>query len=204
MDVSLLKVKRLKVKSMKVKCMEVKAMKVNQMDVKDVFIGKLSRLIFRSAEHFSQISVVAFVLCFMSACSHFSGGMEKPRMQLVDFDVVSAEGFAPRFAVTIEVSNPNSFDLKVKGASYSLGLQGFDLIEGVSNRLPVVPAYGSEIVRLEARANLVESYKFFRSVMNEGADNVAYHMSLKLDSGGLFSSVYLEDEGRIDLSELKQ
>ena len=56
----------------------------------------------------------------------------------------------PRFEIGLHIINPNRQPLTLTGVAYTISIEGYRIMTGVSNTLPVIEAYGEGEVRLEA------------------------------------------------------
>lgn len=105
----------------------------------------------------------------------------------------------PGFEIGLRVVNPNREPLKLVGASYTVRLEGRDVINGVANDLPVIEGYGEGTFTLTASANLIAGAAFVSDVLRTGKDNVSYELEAKLDVGGLRPTIRVRDAGEIAL-----
>ncbi|MBB6520438.1 LEA type 2 family protein [Pseudoteredinibacter isoporae] len=140
------------------------------------------------------------LLGVLSACSHLPNTFEEPRLQVLDIQMLPGENLSPTFNIKLKVDNPNRFDLDVVGASYSVSLQGFEVIHGVAKDIPTIGAYDSEEFTVKAQANVIQGVRLLNKLMQKQHEPLNYRMSLKLDTGSLFSAIRIEDEGKIDLN----
>lgn len=105
----------------------------------------------------------------------------------------------PAFEIGLRVMNPNREPLKLVGASYTVSLEGRDLIKGVANDLPVIEGYGEGTFTLAASADLIAGARFVSDVLRNEKDSVSYELEAKLDVGGLRPAIRVRDAGEINL-----
>ena len=104
--------------------------------------------------------LTAFVLsaCLsLSGCAGMSPGYENPTVSVQSFKPIpSSDGSGlPKFEIVLSVINPNLEPLELAGVSYTISLDGNDIIKGVGNELPVIEGYGEGSFTLTAGVNLL-------------------------------------------------
>lgn len=142
------------------------------------------------------------VLLGISGCAGMGGGYETPTVTVQSFRPVAsgdASGL-PQFEIVLHVVNPNLKPLELAGVSYTISLNGHDLIKGVSNELPVIEGYGEGSVTLRAGFNLFAGIQLFRSLMQQETDTFDYRFEAKLDPGAFRPKIRISDTGSISLS----
>lgn len=147
--------------------------------------------------------LLLLLLGTLSACSHLPNAFEEPRLQVLDIQMLPGNNLSPTFKIKLKVDNPNRFDLDVVGASYGVSLQGFEVIHGVAKDIPTISAYDSQEFSVEAQANVVQGVRLLNKLMQKQNEPLNYRMSLKLDTGSLFSAIRIEDEGEISLTDVR-
>lgn len=95
--------------------------------------------------------MVMMALALLSACSltHF----EKPRLDVVDIQLLKGDLLQQQLKVRMRVDNPNDRELPVRGITYELQLSGEAFAHGESERDFVVPALGSAEFDVSVTAN---------------------------------------------------
>jgi len=58
--------------------------------------------------------------------------LEPPKLVLTSIEVGAIQGLSQEFIIGVSVANPNAKALALRGVSYSLALNSFELIQGVS------------------------------------------------------------------------
>lgn len=106
----------------------------------------------------------------------------------------------PAFAIGLRVINPNPEALTLRGISYTVSLDGYDVIKGVGNNLPVIEGYGEGEFNLTASANLLAGVRLFSDLMKSNKDTFGYGVEAKLDIGAFRPSIRVRDGGEISLS----
>ena len=144
-----------------------------------------------------------FCLSFfiLSACSTLKPlDFEDPSVTVNSVRVIPSEGVAPQFEISLHIINPNSISLPLKGVAYSVSVEDKKILTGVSNKLPVIEAYGEGDVTLRASANLLNSIRLITSLMQKNSDKVTYTLDAKLDLGTLIPDIRISEKGEITLT----
>jgi len=136
----------------------------------------------------------------LAGCATLQPDFETPTVEVVAVRMIPAEGILPRFNVDLRVTNPNRSDLPIKGATYSLELEGLELISGLTNDLPRIPAYGEETITLDMALNWMEGVKLLNQLAREPKDSLSYELKAKLDVGLLLPAIRVEETGRLSLA----
>jgi LEA14-like dessication related protein len=137
------------------------------------------------------------MLCLLAlqACGAMRPGFESPTITVSSFRPVSAQGALPEFEIGLHVINPNAEALTLRGIAYTVSLNGRELIQGVSNELPVIEGYGTGDFSLHATADLIGGIRFFSDLMNGENDGVHYELEAKLDVGKFLPAIRIKDSG---------
>jgi Late embryogenesis abundant protein len=150
--------------------------------------------------HNGSIAALLVTLAVLSqGCAGLRPGYETPTVTINSFRTLPSEGVLPTFEIGLHVINPNSEALKLRGVSYTISLEGHDIIKGVGNDLPTIDAYGEGQFKLTAAANLFAGIQLINELMSGANDNLKYEFAAKLDIGLLRPALRVSDTGRIDL-----
>ncbi len=139
------------------------------------------------------------MLLALQACAAMRPGFETPTVTVSSFRTLPSEGALPNFEIGLEVINPNSQPLKLAGISYTISLDGHDLIKGVGNNLPVIEAYGTGQLTVTAAANLFAGIRLFQGMLADNKDSFDYTFKAKLDVGTFQPAIRITDSGSIAL-----
>ncbi len=140
------------------------------------------------------------VLLLLAGCAGLRPGYERPTVAVSSFRALPGGGALPEFEIGLQVINPNPEPLELRGVSYSISLEGHELIKGVANNLPVVEGYGQEAVTLTASANLLAGIRLVTDLMSGPRESFRYEFRAKLDPGALIPSIRITDAGEINLT----
>lgn len=137
----------------------------------------------------------------LAGCAGMGTGYETPSVSVQSFRPLSSgDGSGlPTFEIVLHVINPNLEPLQLAGVSYTISLDGHDVIKGVGNQLPVIEGYGEGSLTLTAGFNLFAGIQLFRSLMDKQDGAFDYRFEAKLDPGALRRKIRISDSGSIAL-----
>jgi LEA14-like dessication related protein len=138
----------------------------------------------------------------LAGCVGLSSDYETPTVSVQSFRPAPSgdTGGLPAFEITLHVINPNLEPLELAGVSYTIALDGHDIIKGVSNEIPVIEGYGDGSFTLTARVDVIAGIRLFRSLMKQAGDSFEYSFEAKLDPGAFRPKIRVTDSGSISLS----
>jgi len=144
-----------------------------------------------------------FILSLLvSGCANLQPIYETPTVSITSFNTIPTEGMIPRFQIGLHIVNPNRTKLQFKGISYTVSLEGHNIIAGVSNNLPEIEAYGEGDIILNASVDLFNSIGFISDLIrNQGKERISYDLNTKLDTGVLHSLIRVSKKGTISLTQ---
>jgi len=145
-------------------------------------------------------ALLLLIISLASGCAGQISEYEDPKVSVTSVKSLSGEGRGPRFEIGLNIKNPNRSALKLSGLSYSLHLEGHEVLSGVSNQLPVIEPYGEEDITIQASVDLLSSIRLVVDLMNKKRDKLSYALKAKLDPGGLRPNIHVTREGEIALS----
>ncbi len=140
------------------------------------------------------------VLLTIGACATLRPDFEKPTVTVRSIRLLPDQGIAPRFEIGLHIVNPNRTPLNLRGIAYTLRLEGYTILSGAANDLPVIEGYGQDDVTLIAAASLLSSIRFFGDLIDRHREIIAYDLDIKLDIGGFAPRLHFTESGSFDLS----
>lgn len=147
-----------------------------------------------------RLLLLIFTLCFLCGCAGtMRPGFEPPVVSLQTFKMLPQESVSPRFEIGLHIINPNRDPLNFAGIFYTVGIEGYNVLSGVSNDLPTVEPYGEAKITLLADVDLFKGIKLITSLLQEPRDTFKYSFEAKLDLGGFSPNTYVKEEGEINL-----
>lgn len=142
-----------------------------------------------------------FALMFLFAgCASFPTGLEEPNVKVTSLRLLPSQGMEQRIAVGLSITNPNGRDLSLRGISYTIGIENFDLLSGVTSQVPTLKAYEETPVTVEVSANLLSVARLVEHFSRRGIeDDVDYRFRAKLDFSRWLPPMRVEEQGSIKL-----
>ncbi|MBC2711393.1 MAG: LEA type 2 family protein [Desulfosarcina sp.] len=144
--------------------------------------------------------IVYAALLMITGCATLHPDFETPTVTVTAIRALPSESIAPRFEIDLQIINPNRTALNLHGIAYSLKLEGYKILTGVANDLPIIDGYSEGDVTLIATTSLLSSIRFFADLMNAQRGAIAYELEAKLDLGGFRPNIHVGEKGEINLS----
>jgi len=174
-----------------------------QIGLKKLMIQTSNLKVFSMTKSLSLFSLRASVLALLlivSGCASLSMSFEKPDVKLISVSLLPSDGLAQNLAIKLRVTNPNSATLPLVGMKYSLSLQGYDLISGVTRDIGSIPGYSDTDVELSATVDWINGLRLIRSLVAKPGSSVSYELDAKLDPGEFLPAFHVVERGMVDLS----
>jgi LEA14-like dessication related protein len=154
---------------------------------------------------YSRVGASGIVICIvllsvLQGCTGMRPGYETPTVTVKNFRTLPSDAALPNFEIVLHVINPNREQLKLQGVSYTVSLDGHELVKGVGNELPVIEGYGKGDLTLTASANLFAGIGLIRDMMSSPKDSFTYDLEAKLDVGTFTPAIRVRDKGEISLA----
>ncbi len=141
-------------------------------------------------------------LVLLAGCSTLTQDFDPPKVTLDSFRGLPGQEGMPRFEIKLRVANPNVEALDIAGISYTVEVQGSELLSGVSNDVPRIEGYTEEIVTLESSLSLFHLLKLLASLGLQPQDEIAYKLGAKIDFAGFIPTQRVEEKGVFDLNKV--
>jgi hypothetical protein len=151
--------------------------------------------ILRSVDCGSFLLISGLWLGLVAGCTTLRPDFETPSVNVTSFTPLPSQSFTPIFEIGMRVVNPNSTKLSLRGMSYKVYLNDYEVVEGAANELPVVPAYGEADFKVIAAVSLMEGMRFVQDMLKNANGQVAYRLKVKLDVGAMIPSIRIEKTG---------
>ena len=147
------------------------------------------------------LSVLLVLVCVMvGACAHRGADLEPPKIRVDSIQVLEPRGLNQRFRVGLRVINPNDRVLPIKGMSYSLALNGYELLDGVTNKVPTLEPFSETLVEVEAVTDLVGALRFLNNLVQQNAtENLAYTLTADVNVQGWLGKITVKETGEVPL-----
>lgn len=152
---------------------------------------------------FGSLIFIVIALLQLNACTHMLKGFDEPSIQLNSVNLLQGDSSAVGLKLGLRVTNPNDFALSVNGIAYKVSLDGLNVLEGVENQVPEIPAYGSAEFDVIATVDLLQGVRLVSRLMTQPKEKIKYSIETKLDvGGGLWPALRIYDRGEINIGKL--
>lgn len=148
---------------------------------------------------FGLLFVIWFFFLLVGCAGMMRSSLSPPDVSLQTFKVLPQQGVGPRFEIGLHIINPNREPLNFIGIYYTVDIEGYKVLSGVSNNLPTVEPYGEADIYLEADVDLLSGIRLLSSLMNDPRDSFKYGFKAKLDPRGYAPDIIIQEEGEFNL-----
>ncbi|HSX84220.1 MAG TPA: LEA type 2 family protein [Cellvibrio sp.] len=141
----------------------------------------------------------------LAGCSSLQPKLEQPTVKVAGLQLLPAQGLTQPIEVSLLIANPNDRDLTLRGMSYTVGIENFDVLSGVSDQLPTLAAYQETPVKVVVTANVLQLVRLIEHFGRNGVkENVNYNFSAKLDFSAWLPALRVNEKGSIPLAAKKR
>jgi LEA14-like dessication related protein len=148
-----------------------------------------------------MIKAFLFATILLQGCAFLSPNLEEPTVKINSLSLGKSTGLNQSFNIGLLIANPNAAAIPVVGMKYTLSLNGYDLLSGVTNNIPTLVGYTETPVTIEASADLVSALRLVNSLANKPQNKLAYALSAKLDLKGWSFPLNVTEAGEISLRQ---
>jgi LEA14-like dessication related protein len=135
----------------------------------------------------------------LTGCTTMAPGYEQPQVNVTSFKLAPESTSGPRFNIGLQVVNPNRTELRLAGMTYSIEIEGNRLMSGAQNELPVVAAYGTADILVQASPSLLGGVRLVADLLSGPGAALDYTFKARLDAGGMLQQIRVEESGSFDL-----
>lgn len=154
--------------------------------------------------HGKNIFFITVCLLF-AGCTNLQPKLEQPTVKVAGLQLLPAQGFNQPIEVSLLIANPNDRDLSLRGISYTIGIENFDVLSGVSSELPVLTACKETPVKVVVTANVLQLVKLLEHFGRNGIRaEVNYNFSAKLDFSAWLPALRVNEKGAIPLVQKRK
>lgn len=144
----------------------------------------------------SLTGLLGFAAFMLSACASLGMNYEKPKVAVTSIKMKEPQGLSQRFGIGLNISNPNAVALPIKGMSYALRVNGYELVQGVTNNIGELAAFGETKVELDAATDLVSALRLANDFLKGGnSQETRYTFEAKISVSGLPRPLVVEQTG---------
>lgn len=143
-----------------------------------------------------------FFICLIllvGGCASLSPDFDPPKVTVESVESLPGATGGPRFGIKLRVTNPNTQALDIAGISYTIAIMGKELINGVTNDVPVIEGYSEEMMTLEAGINMFQLLRLLAGLGKNSSDALEYRFSAKIDFNGFVPTQRVEETGVLNL-----
>lgn len=141
----------------------------------------------------------------LASCSSLQPKLEQPTVKVSGLQLLPAQGFTQPIELSLLIANPNDRDLTLRGISYTIGIENFDVLSGVSDDLPTLGAYKETPVKIVVTANVIQLVRLLEHFNRAGVkEQVNYNFSAKLDFSAWLPALRVNEKGAIPLVAKKK
>lgn len=149
---------------------------------------------------FIGLLLIVLTLSVFGGCAgKMNPNFESPVVSLHTFRALPQQGMTPSFEIGLNILNPNRDPLELEGIYYTVAIEGYQVLAGVSNDLPTVDAYGQADITLIANVDVIGGINFFASLINEPREVFEFSFNAKLDPGGFNPKILIQEKGEFNL-----
>jgi LEA14-like dessication related protein len=155
----------------------------------------------------NRLAISFFItLCLvLSGCSSLQPKLEQPTVKVAGLQLLPAQGLSQPIEIRLLIANPNDRDLSLRGISYTVGIENFDVLSGVSDQLPTLTAYQETPVKVVVTANVMQLVRLIEHFSRNGVkESVNYNFSAKLDFSAWLPDLRVNEKGSIPLAATKR
>jgi LEA14-like dessication related protein len=145
----------------------------------------------------SRLIIFCLAAFLAAGCTTLRPGFETPSVDVTSFRLLPSHALTPSFEIGMHIVNPNAVQLNLRGMSYRVFLNDYQVVEGAANDLPVVPAYGDAEFKVTATVGLIESMRFVNDMLQNAGGQVVYRLKAKLDIGAMVPAILVEKSGSL-------
>lgn len=150
--------------------------------------------------------LVGIIACSLQACSWVQQDLVEPEIQVVGLKHIAGGNLLDqRFTLQLQLTNPNDLELEVKGIHFQLELAGMELMQGVSNEVPIIKPYSTTQFTVQGSANVVQAVRLLRKMQKKPERRFQYTLKTRIDLvHGWPSTFNLQREGDVGLDDWKK
>jgi LEA14-like dessication related protein len=170
--------------------------------------GLLRRIATAATAISSKVLATVFLITcslVLAGCSSLQPKLEQPGVKVAGLQLLPAKGLSQPIQVSLLITNPNDRDLTLRGMSYTVGIENFDVLSGVTDQLPTLNAYQETPVKVVVTANVLQLMRLIEHFSRNGIkENVNYNFSAKLDFSAWLPALRINETGSIPLAATKR
>jgi len=124
-----------------------------------------------------RLARCAALVLALGSCSLIAPKFNRPNISVISIEMRSANLLQQKFAVKLNIQNPNDRALPVRGLHTELHVGGQQIASGVSDHDFVVPAFGESEFDLTITANVALAWLVLADKLNQNASSIDYELT---------------------------
>ena len=135
--------------------------------------------------------IVFFSILFaLTSCSVLEQAVQKPEIYINNVALDARNVFSPKLIITLNVVNPNAFDLAVTGMNYRVNILNVNVLSGASNTPRRFEALSESPLVLEANTDITQLLSLANELRKLGkGSSIPYDASLTIQPEGYLPSI---------------
>jgi LEA14-like dessication related protein len=150
--------------------------------------------------------LVGIVILVLQGCSWLRQELVDPDIQVIGFKHLKGNNLLEqRFILRLQLTNPNDLELDVKAISFLFNIADIELIQGVSNDVPVIKPYSKTEFTVQGSANVIQAARLLKKMQKNPDKRFDYTLHTKVDlAHGWPSTFNLKRDGDVGLNDWLQ
>lgn len=149
----------------------------------------------------ASVPLLLALALLASGCAWMRGDWEDPQVAIAALRMGPGEGLYQQIYIDLIITNPNRSQLALEGISYRVGLEGHELVRGVSREPLRVAPGASARYTVPAGFSLLSSAGLIRDLLMQPRQSLRYELEVTLDPvGWMFGKVKIDKSDTIPLS----
>lgn len=145
---------------------------------------------------------VLLLMLSLSGCASLMSKPEPPTVKLAGITLTQANLLEQTFILKLQLSNPNDYELPIRGLRYQLDINGQEFARGGNLDAVTLPAKSDAIVEVDAKTNLQAWITQLRNIGDK--DRVAYRIHGEIAAPGANLQLPYDHRGETSLAALKR
>jgi len=148
-----------------------------------------------------QWALILLVVQLVAGCAALQPKLEQPKVKVTGLKLLPAVGFNQPIEVGLVIANPNDRDLSLRGITYTIGIENYEVLSGVSKQLPVLKAYEETPLTVVVTANVLQLVRLLEHFGRTGLrEDVNYNFKARLDFSAWLPALNIEEKGSLPLA----
>lgn len=150
----------------------------------------------KAATKAARAAICAAACLLLTSCATLTP--QEPTIELADVRPLNLSLSGQRLAVTLNVINPNSFDLNLQGVDITATLAGEPVATGSSDNSVTIPADGEQTLELVVTAGLDVALARLRTMLSNRQTGLDYGVSGTVRLSDWPVPIPFQSDGRLD------